>query len=158
MRRAAALAAVAFWLGACGGGGDDGGYGDLEWAQRPIVARPRALPNDRVLIGRIRNGSIRVLRIRAKQMRIVDDEGKSIRGDVIFITGFLHGLFPPTRAPKVLPEAAQLRLGLLAKLPPGGSAPINVSWRIAGGRDAARLVYPGGQLPISDGPVRVLGR
>jgi hypothetical protein len=158
VRRAAALAALACWLGACGGGGDGGQYGDLIWVGQPILERPRALPADRVVIGRVRNKSIRVLRLRAREMRLVDGDGRTISGDVLFLTGFLHGLAPPTRAPKVLPESAQLRLGLLAKIPPGGSVPINVAWRIASGRDAAAVAYPGGRLPIPDGPVRVLGR
>jgi hypothetical protein len=154
---AAALIALAGLLGACGSGDGDG-YGDLKWVRPPILERPPSLPRDRILVGQVRNDSIRVLRLRARDVRIVDRAGRRIRGDVLFISGFLHGLFPPTRAPRTLPESAQLRLGLLAKIRPGATTPINVSWRVEGGRRADRIQYPGGFLRIPAGPPSVVGR
>jgi hypothetical protein len=149
-----ALAAALVAGPACGGGDEEttrDRIGPLVWAKQPLLVTPENLPQDRVLGGEIRNESVRELELRAEDVKILDGDGKPMRGNVIFLNGFSHPLSPFQRGPdpSELPDDAAVRLGYLAKLRPGASTPINVSWREpSDGRGAARLEYSGGILPI----------
>jgi hypothetical protein len=150
----AALLGALVALPACGASDDEltrDQIGALVWTKQPLLVTPENLPKDRILAGEIRNDSMRELRLRAKDIRIVDGNGKPMRGNVIFIDGYSHPLAPFDIGPdpSQLPDKAAIRLGYLAKLEPGRSTPVNVSWREpAAGRGTARLEYNGGILPI----------
>jgi hypothetical protein len=147
--RSAALALTAALPLACSD--DDGaGVGDLVWAGRPNVYRQATLPRDRVLVGTIRNDSLRPIKVAATDVRAVDGDGDALRGNATFVRGYIHPLYPPTRPPSGgLPESELERTGRQLRLEPGQTAPLSVAWRLAPGAEApVRIDYGSGSLPI----------
>jgi len=135
---------------ACGGAGGD--VGQLKWQGRPLLFTPRGLPKDRILSGHLRNDSLRRVDLEARQLTLVDKAGRRTRANAIFLTGFVHGLYPPTREPGRVPDSELIRTGRLARILPEKSAPLTVSWRSRGGQPSpVRLEYPGGSLPVPGG-------
>ena len=137
-RRAGAIAATltALLLGAIGCGGDDNGegVGPLSWERTPRVFVPKGLPSDRVT---------------AKDVKLVDDRGRRVAASITFLSGFVHGLYPPTREPSRLPDTELLRTGRIARILPGKLAPITVSWRTRPGvARPTRLDYGRGFLLV----------
>jgi hypothetical protein len=143
-----ALAAVAPL--ACGGDDDGGGTGDLVWVGEPRIVRQQTLPRDRVLVGFVRNDSLRRITIEAKDVHAVDEDGKALRGQATFIRSYVHPLYPPTRPPPGgLPDSERLRLGQIARLEPGKKTHLSVAWRLRpGGKPPVRVEYGFGSLPI----------
>ena len=145
----AAAIAVAALPTACGDGdGLEGG--DLVWVREPKVFREPDLPRDRVLVGTIRNDSLRRIKVVAKDVRAVDADGRALRGNATFIKGYIHALYPPTRPPPGgLPESELERLGKQVRLDPGGTAPLSIAWRVRRGTQApVRIDYGAGFLAI----------
>jgi hypothetical protein len=135
---------------ACDGGGGDVATGDLVWDGKPRVVRQASLPRDRVLVGFVRNDSLRRVTIDAKDVYAVDADGKRLRGQATFIRSYIHPLFPPTRPPEGgLPDSERIRLGQVAQLEPGKRTHLTVAWRLRrGGKPAVRVEYGFGSLPI----------
>jgi hypothetical protein len=130
---------------------DDGtGAGDLVWASPPKVYREATLPRDRVLVGSVRNDSLRPIKVVASDVRAVDEDGNALRGNATFIRGYIHALYPPTRPPPGgLPESELERTGRQVRLRPGQRAPLSVAWRLASGAKApVRIDYGPGWLAI----------
>jgi hypothetical protein len=136
-------------LTACGGGGNEG-TGDLSWSQQPEVARHPTLPDDRVLRGSLRNDSLRRIRLSDRDLRLLDEDGRRVRAAVRYAAGFVRGIYPPARSPQGgVPEAERLRTGQLARIDPGKTVPVTISWRVpAGAKPPVRVEYRGGSLPI----------
>ena len=89
------------------------------------------------------------LRIEASKVRVYDDRGRRLKASATFAAGYLHSLYPPTRGPASLPDSELERLGKIAKIEPGKTAQMTVSWREPGGRrTAARIDYGPGSLQI----------
>ena len=149
MRRPAALALAAAALAGCGGGGDDDrdARGKLVWDGKPQRVTVQALPDDRILSGMVKNEGLKPLAVESKDIRVVDADGKPLKSNGVFLRSYLHRLDPPTRE-RALTDREEQRTGLLAKLEPGKSAPLTVSWREAGGRTGARIEYGQGSLPL----------
>ena len=109
----------------------------LTWVGEPQIIAPPELPTDRLLSGRMRNASLRVLRLDADRAKLVDASGHRVRGTVRFSAGFVHGLYSPRRAPKEPePDFERRRLGQLAVVRPREEFPVTLSWR---GGPPARL-------------------
>ena len=145
---AAAIAAAAL-PSACGDGdGLEGG--DLAWVRDPKVFREPDLPRDRVLVGTVRNDSLRRIKVVAGDVRAVDADGRALRGNATFVKGYIHALYPPTRPPPGgLPESELQRLGKEVRLDPGGTAPLSIAWRVPrGSKRPVRIDYGAGFLPI----------
>ena len=141
--------AVVIAVGAVGGGERGGGDGPLAWAGDPRLITPATLPRDRVLSGRVRNGSLRPVRIDARDVRIETAGGARVEGTATFLATFVHGLYPPTRGPSRLPESELRRLGRLAVIEPRQTAPITLAWRLEEGEPApVRMDYGQGSLPL----------
>ena len=70
MRRGAALASVCAVAGlaSCGGDSDSAGTGDLSWAGQPRVTASPDVPGVRIVTGRVRNDSLRRLRLSARDL------------------------------------------------------------------------------------------
>ena len=150
LAKAAALAFAAAAVAGCGGG-DRGGEGDLVWDKKPRVYRPPNLPDDRVLQGRVRNDSLKPVDLAARELTVEDENGDELKSAATFLQNFARGLYPPTREPDPVPEDELLRTGRKARIAPGKSVPVTVSWRVTNGRVAARIRYEGGSLPLPDG-------
>ena len=145
--------AAALVLVPAGCGGDDGdGAGPLSWERTPRVFAPERLPRDRVLRGRLRNDSLERVDLRAQDLKLLDRDGRSVGGSVTFLSGFVHGLYPPTREPSRLPDSELLRTGRIARILPDKLVPITVSWRTQPGREQpTRIDYGRGSLPVPAG-------
>jgi len=131
----------------CGGGGGDAG--PLRWKGKPRVFEPKGLPRDRVLSGRVSNESLRRVDLSAGDLALRDEQGRRVPGSATFLYAFVHGLYPPTREPKRLPDAELLRTGRIARILPGKSVPLTVSWRGQPDRGRpVRLDYGRGSLEI----------
>jgi hypothetical protein len=130
-------------------GQDDKGSGALAWARGPKVFTPPRLPSDRVLSGRVKNGSLRRVKLVARDLRVLDTDGRRVESSAIFLESFVHGLYPPTREPRRLPEAELRRIGRIALIDPGKTVPLTVAWRQPSGeRTPVRVDYGSGSLPI----------
>ena len=160
MRLPALVLGAAIVLGAASpigcGGDEDGGSGDLVWAKRPQVYRQPTLPRDRVLVGAVRNDSLRRVEVDAADVRAVDGDGNALRANATFVRGYIHPLYPPTRPPEGgLPESELERTGRRVRLEPGKAAPLSVSWRVPPGEKApVRIEYGVGWLSIPDADPR----
>ena len=133
------------------GGEPQLGSGDLVWEQQPHIYRSAQLPNDRVLRGVVRNDSLRVVTLKARDLDVRAGGGTELESAAIFAPTFIRGVFPQNRADGI-PENEQLRIGLRVRLEPGRSAPITVSWRAHDER-ASLVDYGSGSLPIP-GPLK----
>ena len=140
------LAAVAAGLAGCGGGGSKQA---IDWAAKPALVRPAELPHDRILIGRIRNQTDRELRLVAAVARVVDANGRALESTVRFASAYGHGLYSYDQQPKEGdPEFEKRRLGEVAVVPPGKTAPLTLSWRLRpGAGQPVRVVI--GRLRLS---------
>jgi hypothetical protein len=142
---AVAIAGLAF---RDGGAGDEGA-GDLAWVRSPRVFTPDRLPQDRILTGKLRNDSLRRIRLSVGDLRLEDANGRTVDSTAVFLDSFVHGLYPPTRQPAKLSESELRRTGRLAVLAPGESMPLTMAWRRGGSGGAPlRLDYGRGYLPV----------
>ena len=132
------------------GGDESAASGPLSWSAGPKLYTPPRLPADRVLSGRVENDSVRRVRLVARDLRLVDRSGRGVGGSAVFLDSFVHGLYPPTREPRRLPESELRRTGRLAVVEPGKSVPLTVSWRQGRGRERrpVRLDYGRGWLSV----------
>jgi hypothetical protein len=133
------------------GGGEQLGQGALVWDQKPQVYRNPELPNDRVLRGVVRNDSLRVMSLTARDLNVRGASGKELESAVVFAPTFIRGVFPENRGQDI-PESEQLRIGLRARIEPGKTVPVTVSWREPEAR-ASVIDYGSGSLPVP-GPRR----
>jgi hypothetical protein len=134
------------------GGEPDMGSGDFVWEKQPHVYRNPELPNDRIARGVIRNDSLRVMTINARDLKVRASGGDELETAAIFAPTFIRGVFPQNRADGI-PENEQIRIGLRLRLEPGKSAPVTVSWREHDKR-AALVDYGSGSLPLPGAPKR----
>ena len=130
------------------GHGDDRplGNGDLVWQDQPHVYRNPRLPHDRVLRGVIRNASVRIIMLSARDLGVSTAGGAKMESATVFAPTFIRGVVPQNRS-DAPPESEQLRVGLRARLEPGKAVPITVSWR-EHGEGAAIVDYGSGSLPV----------
>lgn len=151
MTRARALLALAvatLTLAGCGEGSDPGtGSGELRWEEAPTVYAPETLPRDKIATGMVRNDSLREISLTARDLRLLDGGGEEVQSSAVFLEGFGKTYYDISR--EELPEAERLRIGLDARLRPGETAPLTVSWRQAGGVGPPEVVdYGDGTLPL----------
>jgi hypothetical protein len=152
MRAPLAVALAVALLGAgCGASSDVvRGTGALSWTQRPRTVALGSRPNDRILFGVVRNDSLRPVRVNATDIRVLDRGGRRLSSVAVFARSFAHGLYGSTDPRAREPGEFELtRLGRLVRLKPGETAPLTVSWRLAGGATTPeQLDYGRGALPI----------
>ena len=151
---ALALPVAALAMSGCGGGDDREPAGSLRWVKDPVLVRPETLPNDRIVAGMLRNDGQDRADLVAKQLKLRTADGSEVRANAAFIQSFAHGMYPPTRLPGGKePISEQLRLGQIARVLPGKSVPLTVSWRQKpGSHPPVRIEWSGGSIPIPDKP------
>jgi hypothetical protein len=148
--RAALLVAVAA-LAAAGCGADaKKPASELSWQGKPNVFKARGLPNDRVVIARVRNTGSTALRLVAANLKVRDADGRVLKATAAFNTTFAHGLYGALQQPAGGPPAAELlRLGKTVYLSPGASAPFYAAWRLTpGAKEPVRIDYGAGSLTV----------
>ena len=128
------------------GGEPQLGGGDLVWEHQPHIYRNAELPNDRIVRGVIRNDSLRVVTLTARDLTVRAGGGNELESAAVFAPTFIRGVFPQNRADGI-PENEQLRIGMRVRLEPGKSAPVTVSWREHDER-ASLVDYGSGSLPL----------
>jgi hypothetical protein len=138
---------VAAFLVGCG---DDKTSKDpLAFFDTPTVIIPSDLKNDRIMRSEVRNGTDKEVRVVADDFKVYDDRGRRLKAAVTFAPGYIHSLYPPTRGPASLPDYELERLGKIARIAPGKTATLTVSWTEPKGRHtAARIDYGRGSLAI----------
>ena len=145
---AATLLLVA--VGAAGCGADEElGSGDLMWEKKPRIFTNPNLPDDRILAGTVRNDSLETVNLTARDLDVRNPGGDDMESAAVFAQTFVRGVFPQNRGDEI-PESEQLRIGLRARLKPGESAPLTVSWRQQG-EHASVVDYGAGTLPVPGG-------
>ena len=142
-RLAAALATAALVAGGCGG--DE--RGALSWEQTPQVLDPPTAENDHVLRGVVRNDGDEAIEIDARDVALRADGGGRVAGTAVFLTGYVRPGESQNRGRVELSRQEKLRLGKAARIGPGETAPLVISWRARDG-DPARVAYPGGSLAV----------
>jgi hypothetical protein len=156
MRCRAALALVAISVAAAGCGSSEGKRSvSLVWKKPPKLYVPSDLPRDRIVQGVIENRSLKQkATLKSSDIKLLDADGRRIAGVATFIAGYAHSLYPADLKPKgSYPEVEQLRIGLLAKLKAGQSAPLTVSWHDPPGpRTPVRIDYGSGTLALPTKP------
>lgn len=126
----------------------------LAWEGRPVL-RVSPTTKARVLIGKVKNESIGTaeLRLKAEDLKLLDQRGRPIRASVVFASSFVRSLYPQSGRPGArredFPEREQERIGLLAVIRSGESRPLTVSWNsLSGGRTATRIDTGHGPLSV----------
>ena len=162
MRRAAlAVAAAAIAVGgpvlavtASGDAdGQDGGRtpSALAWDGKPLDIEPEAsLPDDHIVLGKLRNTSLRAAELDVERVRVLDGDGRPLKTSARFLHSFAHGIYSAEMVFRGGPpgDFERRRLGEIATVKPGASVPLTVSWRGKG----AEVVDLGGatvELPRS---------
>ena len=146
MRRTALALTLLLAVAAGCGGDDELGSGDLMWEENPRVFTNPNLPDDRILAGTVRNDTLETVTLVARDLGVRSPDGDEMESAAIFAQTFVRGVFPQNRGTDI-PEGEQLRIGLQARLKPGETAPLTVSWRQQGAR-AAVVDYGEGTLPV----------
>lgn len=154
-----ALAATALLLAGVGGllllGDRDGGATQaatdtarLQWQSEPQLILVPELPRDRILTGRVRNASLRAVDLESKRLRILDEEGRSLKATALFAQGFNHGLYPPSMKIEGS-DFERRRLGRITTIKPGQAVPLTLSWRVPeGGSEPVEARFDGGSLAL----------
>ena len=152
MRRClAAIAAVAA-LAVAGCGDDDGGGARVAWQDKPLLVPHPDLPDQRLLIGKMRNDSDSDLRMDVEAVRVLDANDRPVRATVRFNEGATHALYPPRDSPVERPRAERERLGSAATVAPGKATPLVVAWRAEGGHAPVRIDFGPAALKVPAGP------
>jgi hypothetical protein len=124
--------------------------GRLSWLGKPNVFKARNLPNDRVVIARVRNAGSKTLHLVASKIVVRDANGRALDATAAFNTTFAHGLYGALQQPPGGPPVQELaRLGKAIYLSAGGSAPFYAAWRLQPGtKEPVRIEYGGWSLTV----------
>jgi len=135
-------------LAACGAG--EKKAGQLSWAGKPNVYKAHNLPNDRVVIARVKNTGDKTLHLVGAKLVVRDADGHPLETTAAFNTTFAHGLYGALQQPAGGPPSAELaRLGKAIYLPAGGSVPFYAAWRLKpGAKEPVRIDYGTGSLAV----------
>jgi hypothetical protein len=152
VRRGATLALLALAFAGCGGDSADNGP-PRAWQEAPrLITTPTQA---RVVIGRVANRSGDQVVLEPSDLKLLDQKGRRLPASAVFLSSFVKSNFPHNKGQLRIPEQEQLRLGQLAKIDPGSSVPLTVSWHEPPGpRAAARIAYGKGSLPVPRAPAR----
>jgi hypothetical protein len=148
--------ALVLLVAGCGGG--DQPQTGLRWDGTPKVFRAAHLPNDRVVIARVRNVGDRTLHLVAADLVVRDAEGHALKGSAAFTTTFAHGLFGALQQPNPVPPAELIRLGKVIYLPAGASAPFYAAWTLTSAtKEPVSVDYGSGSLELPQATATAAG-
>jgi hypothetical protein len=142
---AAAVAVALSGEGSAPGAAPSGG---LEWAKPPLAFEAPGNPRDRIVSGTVRNDSLQPVEVEARDIRVVGADGRPRQAAGIFLNTFVRGIYSAGRTDQAS-AFERIRTGRLARLGPGQTRPLTVSWRTPPGAGRAeRIDYGAGSLPI----------
>jgi hypothetical protein len=146
-------------LAAAGCGGQGTADGGLAWDGEPQVFRSKNLPDDRVVIARVRNTGDKTLHLVAADLKVRGADGKPVQATAAFATNFAHGLFGMLQQPNPVPPNELRRLGKVVDIPPDASVPFYAAWRLkAGTREPVRIDWGDGDLDVPEATGTAAGR
>jgi hypothetical protein len=135
-----------------GGGADDrgGAPAAFAWEGEPQAIAPEAQAaarEDHIVLGRLRNTSLRTAELDVERVRVLDADGRALKTSVRFLHNFAHGIYSHEMVFRdgTPPSAERRRLGEIATVRPGASVPFTVSWR---GRGAVAVDLGGATVPL----------
>ena len=132
-----------------GSGERAGDVARVGWAGEPEITTSSNLPRDAIAFGRVRNNTLRPLDLEARDLVVIDDKGGRWKTSGRFMQGFAHGLWPPGGKIQNRSDFERERLGEIAKLDPGETAPLTVAWtKPPGAGRAVRIELGGPKLTI----------
>jgi hypothetical protein len=144
----AALALTGSRSGERGGAAAADSSGPLVWNGKPRIYGAPGMPRDRVLTGVVRNDSVRVAEVEARDIAVFAEDGDRLKSAAIFLGSFSRGLYAGSRLDQAS-DIERRRTGRLLRIGPGGEQPLTVSWRtLPGGERAERIEYGSGSLPV----------
>lgn len=143
-------------IGRGGGGGGEAsadGAVRLEWDGKTTLVKVPELPRDRILAGKVRNVSLKPVKVAVNRIQVVDANGRPLKHSARFLSAFAHGLYPPSQKFAEPGKFERTRLGEIATIKPGQSIPLTLSWRMASekGPAPAEVRFGGGSLPLGAG-------
>jgi len=154
MTRWLGLIGVAAVLAGCGSGSSPGwaGHGDVRWDKRPYVYAPTQEPHDRAVLGEISNNSKRLLALDSRKVVVRDGAGRVLDSSTRFSSAWGHPVYGAFQRPDYTDQVEQFRLGIVAYVQPGKTAPLFVSYRmLPGSRPPITATIRGSRLPLSAG-------
>lgn len=129
---AGVLAVAALAAAGCGSGSrsgsSDSATGVLRWQGTPQVFRTKALPDDRIVVGTVRNTTGRQVKLDASALSVRLPDGRRLITTGQFAAGYAHGLYGAFQKPDPIPPGELSRLGIEVTIAPGKTAPLAVSW------------------------------
>jgi hypothetical protein len=152
MRRSATLAVTALLVAGCGGSSTPGwaGHGVVRWDKRPYVYAPTQEPHDRAVLGEISNNSKRLLALDSRKVVVRDGAGRVLDSSTRFSSSWGHPVYGAFQRPNYTDQVEQFRLGIVAYVQPGKTAPLFVSYRmLPGSRPPITATIRGSRLPLS---------
>jgi hypothetical protein len=151
-RTRAAVVAAALIAAGCGSSGEgaSGDAGPLGWKGEPVLTVADNLPDDRILVGTVRNVSIREeLKLDATTVVVRDAAGKRLEAFALFSHTYAHGLYGQAEAPDGPLGEDRERLGYVRTVKPGEEAPVTVAYRLTKAtRPPLRIDYGPGELSV----------
>jgi hypothetical protein len=96
----------------------------LEWAGTPELVPVPELPEDRVLVGEVRNTTDERVRLDAEHVVVIDEAGRRLDATARFTAGFGRGRHSPAD-------------GVVGELAPDAMLPLTISWRLSESGDRA---------------------
>jgi hypothetical protein len=106
------------------------------------------LPHDRVVFGRVRNASHRMLSLDTRRLVVHDAGGRALVSSARFTAGFAHPLYGAFQQPSFHEPAELARLGIIIELPPGDAAPLFVAYRMLPSSRGPLTASFGGPRPL----------
>ncbi|MGH3440916.1 MAG: hypothetical protein ACRDUY_02510 [Nitriliruptorales bacterium] len=143
------MACTVVVLAGCGGGAS---HGQLAWTRSPLVFAPPRLADDRVVVGQVRNTSLRPLRLDVREMVVRDSGGRALASSARFAAAFAHPLYGAFQKPSYDEPFELDRLGVITELRPGETGPLYVAYRLREGSEPPISVEygPGAlELPLA---------
>src|SRR5829696_6166487 len=123
---AVGAAALVLFLG--GRSGREHRGGALAWVGRPRLMVAPGNPHDRILTATVRNDTGEVAEVEARSIHVVDERGRPLQSDGIFLGSFVRGMYSASRLSGAS-DFERRRTGRLARLAPKETRPLTVAWR-----------------------------
>ena len=143
----AAAVVIASVVAVAGGSGGEGGEGSLAW-QGKVQVIDSDVKTDRILYTKIENTSLEDVDLVAKEVRALDANGREVQSSTSFLAAFAHGIYPWAQRGE-MGEFERRRLGQIATIKPGETAPVTLAWRVPeGGEQPVKVDFGPAEIAL----------